>query len=298
MRGEEPRTPAGLPAGVPAFGDGPGGPSFPDTGRPHLDPSTRQDSRHLCRAFQADGPDAAWANRSAGRLAGYAEWAEPGVGGPLHAPASAGAAVRDLSAPGTRRLVPAERRLTPVDHSCRKEAHLPAGGVFDFPAEHWIPLRTTNPIESTFSTVRRRARGTAALAMVFKLVESAQQRWRAGGQRASPRPPAQLHVPGHIARQFVLSNDVPGWGCVLVRPGDSRSIRWCPIGHFGLMVVTVFRWVAHLSGERWATPAVRRCVVRVGMPSLCPGVQAVIRFASSGAVRRGPRWEFLGGPLS
>ncbi|MEY9484237.1 putative transposase [Streptomyces calvus] len=56
----------------------------------------------------------------------------------------------------------------------------------DFPAEHWIHLRTTNPIESTFSTVRLRTkvtRGagsrTAALAMVFKLVESAQQRWRA-----------------------------------------------------------------------------------------------------------------------
>jgi putative transposase len=54
------------------------------------------------------------------------------------------------------------------------------------PAEHWIHLRTTNPIESTFSTVRLRTkvtRGagsrTAALAMVFKLVESAQQRWRA-----------------------------------------------------------------------------------------------------------------------
>ncbi|WP_246113739.1 IS256 family transposase [Streptomyces montanus] len=57
---------------------------------------------------------------------------------------------------------------------------------YDFRAEHWIHLRTTNPIESTFSTVRLRtkvARGagsrTAALAMVFKLVESAQQRWRA-----------------------------------------------------------------------------------------------------------------------
>ncbi|CAL9328402.1 hypothetical protein SUDANB9_00017 [Streptomyces sp. enrichment culture] len=57
---------------------------------------------------------------------------------------------------------------------------------FDFPAEHWIHLRTTNPIESTFSTVRLRTkvtRGagsrTTALAMVFKLVESAQQRWRA-----------------------------------------------------------------------------------------------------------------------
>ncbi len=57
---------------------------------------------------------------------------------------------------------------------------------FDFPAEHWIHLRTTNPIESTFATVRLRTTVTrgagsraAALAMVFKLVESAQQRWRA-----------------------------------------------------------------------------------------------------------------------
>lgn len=56
----------------------------------------------------------------------------------------------------------------------------------DFPAEHWIHLRTTNPIESTFSTVKLRTKVTrgagspaAALAMVFKLVESAQTRWRA-----------------------------------------------------------------------------------------------------------------------
>ncbi len=57
---------------------------------------------------------------------------------------------------------------------------------YDFPAEHWIHLRTTNPIESTFSTVKLRTKVTrgagspaAALAMVFKLVESAQARWRA-----------------------------------------------------------------------------------------------------------------------
>lgn len=57
---------------------------------------------------------------------------------------------------------------------------------YGFPVGHWIHLRTTNPIESMFSTVRLRTkvtRGassrTAALAMVFKLVESAQQRWRA-----------------------------------------------------------------------------------------------------------------------
>ncbi|MFB9579895.1 IS256 family transposase, partial [Streptomyces yanii] len=57
---------------------------------------------------------------------------------------------------------------------------------YNFPAEHWIHLRTTNPIESTFSTVKLRTKVTrgagspaAALAMVFKLVESAQDRWRA-----------------------------------------------------------------------------------------------------------------------
>ncbi|MFE9446580.1 IS256 family transposase [Streptomyces sp. NPDC006602] len=57
---------------------------------------------------------------------------------------------------------------------------------YDFPAAHWIHLRTTNPIESTFATVRLRTKVTkgagsaaAALAMVFKLVESAQHRWRA-----------------------------------------------------------------------------------------------------------------------
>ncbi|SDP72979.1 Transposase (or an inactivated derivative) [Streptomyces sp. cf386] len=57
---------------------------------------------------------------------------------------------------------------------------------YDFPAEHWIHLRTTNPIELTFSTVKLRTKVTrgagspaAALAMVFKLIESAQARWRA-----------------------------------------------------------------------------------------------------------------------
>ncbi len=57
---------------------------------------------------------------------------------------------------------------------------------YDFPAEHWIHLRTTNPFESTFSTVKLRTKVTrgadspaAALAMVFKLVESAQAHWRA-----------------------------------------------------------------------------------------------------------------------
>jgi transposase-like protein len=56
---------------------------------------------------------------------------------------------------------------------------------FDCPAEHWVHLRTTNPIESTFATVRHRSKVTkgpgsraAGLAMAFKLIESAQDHWR------------------------------------------------------------------------------------------------------------------------
>jgi transposase-like protein len=57
---------------------------------------------------------------------------------------------------------------------------------YEFPAEHWVHLRTTNPIESTFATVRHRTKVTkgpgskaAGLAMAFKLIEAAQARWRA-----------------------------------------------------------------------------------------------------------------------
>jgi transposase-like protein len=56
---------------------------------------------------------------------------------------------------------------------------------YDFPAEHWSHLRTTNPIESTFATVRLRTKRTkgsgsraACLAMVYKLMQSASKKWR------------------------------------------------------------------------------------------------------------------------
>ncbi|MEO9220917.1 MAG: transposase, partial [Mycobacteriaceae bacterium] len=57
---------------------------------------------------------------------------------------------------------------------------------YDYPAEHWVHLRTTNPIESTFATVRLRQRITkgpgsraAGVAMACKLIQSAERRWRA-----------------------------------------------------------------------------------------------------------------------
>ena len=57
---------------------------------------------------------------------------------------------------------------------------------YDFPAEHWVHLRTTNPIESTFATVCNRSKNTkgpgsraAGIAMAYKLIEAAQSRLRA-----------------------------------------------------------------------------------------------------------------------
>ena len=56
---------------------------------------------------------------------------------------------------------------------------------YDFPAEHWKHLRTTNPIESTFATIRHRTvrskgclSNKTALAMIFKLAQAAEKSWR------------------------------------------------------------------------------------------------------------------------
>lgn len=84
--------------------------------------------------------------------------------------------VPSAPAPG-RRAARHPRRTGPLPGRGRLPGH---------PTERWVHLRTTNPIASTFSTVKLRTkvnRGAgspaAALAMVFKLVESAQTRWRA-----------------------------------------------------------------------------------------------------------------------
>ena len=56
---------------------------------------------------------------------------------------------------------------------------------YDFPAEHWTHIRTTSPIESAFATVRLRTKKSkncgsrkTTLAMVFKLMQSAEKKWR------------------------------------------------------------------------------------------------------------------------
>jgi putative transposase len=83
---------------------------------------------------------------------------------------------------------------------------------YDFPAEHWLHLKTSNPIESTFSTVRLRTKVTkgpgsraAGLAMAFKLIESAQNRWRAVN---GPHLVALVRA-GAVFRKGVLSENNP-----------------------------------------------------------------------------------------
>src|SRR5258705_1248615 len=81
---------------------------------------------------------------------------------------------------------------------------------FDFPAEHWDHLRTSNPIESVFATVRHRTVRTkgalsakTARLMVFKLVNAAPKTWRRlKGENQLPRAPPSSqsgscrHAPG------------------------------------------------------------------------------------------------------
>jgi putative transposase len=69
--------------------------------------------------------------------------------------------------------------------SCLKKDKAELLAFYDFPAEHWHHIRTTNPIESAFATVRLRSRRSkncgsrdTTLSMVFKLLQSAEKRWR------------------------------------------------------------------------------------------------------------------------
>ena len=89
---------------------------------------------------------------------------------------------------------------------------------YRYPAEHWIHLRTTNPIESTFATVRLRSKVTkgpgsraAGLAMAFKLIEAAEARWRA------------VNAPHLVA--LVRAGAVFEKGKLIERPVDSSPTK-------------------------------------------------------------------------
>lgn len=81
---------------------------------------------------------------------------------------------------------------------------------YDFPAEHWVHLRTGNPIESSFSTIRLRHRKTkgsgsrrTSLAMMFKLAESASRKWK----RLKGYEKLEFVAKGHIFKDGELQQD-------------------------------------------------------------------------------------------
>ncbi|SMD18958.1 Transposase, Mutator family [Kibdelosporangium aridum] len=85
---------------------------------------------------------------------------------------------------------------------------------YNYPAEHWQHMRTTNPTESTFATVRHRSKLTkgpgsraAGLAMAFKLIESAQTRWRAVN---APHLVALVRAGAHFDRGILVERPTAG----------------------------------------------------------------------------------------
>lgn len=77
------------------------------------------------------------------------------------------------------------RAKYPKATHCLEKDRLELLTFYDFPAEHWKHIRTTNPIESTFATVKHRTRRSKgclsreiAFVMVFKLIKDAEKSWR------------------------------------------------------------------------------------------------------------------------
>jgi len=117
-------------------------------------------------------------------------------------PEHAGKAVRDFAAAYGAKYPKAVAKIT--------DDQEPLLAFYDFPAEHWVHLKTSNPIESTLSTVRLRTRVTkgpgsraAGLATVFKLIEAASVRWRLR-QRLAPGRPG-------VSSRTAAAPRPPGW---------------------------------------------------------------------------------------
>ena len=197
--------------------------------------------------------------------------------------------------------------------------------LFDYPAEHWKHLRTTNPIESTFATVRLRERvtkgagsRTAGLTMAFKLLEAAQAHWRrldgadliplvrAGvrfvdGRRVSSGRRSGRRAPPDLTQSTTLDNSshvAAGLVCVVVgavamlspkRPGHHLTAG--TLYYWSLVVVSLS--MTALSIMRW--PADTQLLV-LGILSL--GAGAIGRTARRRRCRGWLRIHIVGMGLS
>ena len=137
----------------------------------------------LVKVFPSTRPQRCWVHKSANVLNKLPKSVQPKATQALHAIWMA--ETRAAAHRAFTQFVDTFGAKYPGATACLEKDRDALLTFYDFPAEHWRHLRTSNPIESTFSSVRLRTAKTrgagsrmACLTMVFKLALSAQQRWR------------------------------------------------------------------------------------------------------------------------
>jgi transposase-like protein len=137
----------------------------------------------LRKVFPETGEQRCWVHKTANVLNKLPKSVQPKAKGDLHEIWQAETQADAEKALG--HFVEKYEAKYPKATACLKKDQDELLAFYDFPAEHWGHLRTTNPIESTFATIRLRHRKTkgngtrrASLAMMFKLAQSASKKWR------------------------------------------------------------------------------------------------------------------------
>ena len=138
----------------------------------------------LPQVFGATREQRCWVHKTANVLNKLPKHLQPKAKSDLHQIWMA--ATREQAHAAFTTFVQSYEPKYPKAAECLAKDKIALLAFYDFPAAHWMHLRTTNPIESTFATVRLRTAKTrgcvsrgSILSMVFKLVKSAEGRWRA-----------------------------------------------------------------------------------------------------------------------
>lgn len=136
----------------------------------------------LAQVFPSTRVQRCWVHKTANVLNNLPKTQHPQAKSALHEIYLA--ATKDEAEAAFERFIKTYDAKYPKATACLAKDRTALLAFYDFPAEHWAHIRTTNPIESTFATVRLRTGKTrgcvsqdSILSLVFKLVQSAQKRW-------------------------------------------------------------------------------------------------------------------------
>jgi len=137
----------------------------------------------LAKVFPSTKQQRCWVHKTVNVLDKLPKGQQPAAKALLHEIWMAG--TRQEATAAFERFIATYGSKWPRAAECLEKDRAELLSFYDFPAEHWQHLRTSNPIESTFATVRLRTYRTkgpgsrkAGLAMAFKLAEKAQKGWR------------------------------------------------------------------------------------------------------------------------